>query len=133
MPAMPEAQLLYSVTGVVIVGLVAWVGWALTTAKEPWAVPRPAGVDDDAPPPSAEAKAPKVAEDADDDEDEEDEVADTPPSKKSDEKKSDEKKSDEKKSDEKKADEKKSDEKKADADTTVEATAVVVPKSDDET
>lgn len=38
---MPEATTLYSVTGVVIVGLVAWVAMVLKQAKEPWARPAP--------------------------------------------------------------------------------------------
>lgn len=33
---MPEATLLYSVTAVVIAGLVIWVAVVLKTAKEPW-------------------------------------------------------------------------------------------------
>jgi hypothetical protein len=36
---MPETTVLYSVTGVVILGLVAWVGVVLKSAKEPWARP----------------------------------------------------------------------------------------------
>ena len=36
---MPEATTLYSVTGVVLVGLVAWVAMVLKQAKEPWARP----------------------------------------------------------------------------------------------
>jgi len=39
---MPEANVLYSVTGVVIVGLVAWVAMVLKSAKEPWVRPAPA-------------------------------------------------------------------------------------------
>ena len=35
--AMPEATLLYSVTAVVVLGLVVWVAAVLKTAKEPWA------------------------------------------------------------------------------------------------
>ncbi len=40
---MPEANVLYSVTAVVVVGLVAWVAVVLKNAKEPWArdVPPP--------------------------------------------------------------------------------------------
>lgn len=38
---MPEATTLYSVTGAVIVGLVAWVAMVLKQAKEPWARPAP--------------------------------------------------------------------------------------------
>lgn len=38
---MPDQTILYSVTAVVIAGLVAWVGVALKTAKEPWARPVP--------------------------------------------------------------------------------------------
>jgi hypothetical protein len=38
---MPEATTLYSVTGVVLVGLVAWVAMVLKQAKEPWARPAP--------------------------------------------------------------------------------------------
>ncbi|MFO0739301.1 MAG: hypothetical protein U0270_25620 [Labilithrix sp.] len=36
---MPEATTLYSVTGVVVVGLVAWVAMVLKQAKEPWSRP----------------------------------------------------------------------------------------------
>jgi cytoskeletal protein RodZ len=36
---MPEANVLYSVTAVVVLGLVAWVAVVLKTAKEPWARP----------------------------------------------------------------------------------------------
>ena len=35
--AMPEATVLYSVTAVVVVGLVIWVLVVLKTAKQPWA------------------------------------------------------------------------------------------------
>ena len=38
---MPEATVLYSVTGVVVVGLIAWVSMVLAKAKEPWARPAP--------------------------------------------------------------------------------------------
>ena len=34
---MPEANVLYSVTAAVVLGLVAWVAVVLKTAKEPWA------------------------------------------------------------------------------------------------
>lgn len=34
---MPEATVLYSVTAVVVAGLVVWVAAVLRTAKEPWA------------------------------------------------------------------------------------------------
>ncbi len=34
---MPEANVLYAVTAVVVLGLVAWVAFVLTTVKEPWA------------------------------------------------------------------------------------------------
>jgi len=45
---MPEANVLYSVTAVVVFGLVAWVSVVLKTAKEPWAreLPKAAPVDD---------------------------------------------------------------------------------------
>jgi hypothetical protein len=36
---MPEATVLYAVTGVVVVGLVVWVVAVLRVAKEPWAQP----------------------------------------------------------------------------------------------
>ena len=45
---MPEANVLYSVTAVVVVGLVAWVAFVLKTAKEPWSrppVPQPRTAD----------------------------------------------------------------------------------------
>ena len=35
--AMPEATVLYSVTAVVVAGLVVWVAVVRKTAKEPWA------------------------------------------------------------------------------------------------
>ena len=43
--AMPEATVLYSVTAVVIAGLIVWVAAVLKTAKEPWirAVPSRSG------------------------------------------------------------------------------------------
>ena len=43
--AMPEATVLYSVTAVVVAGLVVWVAVVLKTAKEPWirAVPPRSG------------------------------------------------------------------------------------------
>lgn len=40
---MPEATVLYSVTAVVIAGLVLWVAFVLKTAKEPWARQAPSG------------------------------------------------------------------------------------------
>jgi hypothetical protein len=45
---MPEANVLYSVTAAVVVGLVAWVAVVLKSAKEPWArvVPKAARTDD---------------------------------------------------------------------------------------
>jgi colicin import membrane protein len=48
---MPEANVLYSVTAAVVLGLVTWVAVVLKTAKEPWAreVPQAAKVDDDVP------------------------------------------------------------------------------------
>jgi len=48
---MPEANVLYSVTAAVVLGLVTWVAVVLKTAKEPWArdLPPAANVDDDAP------------------------------------------------------------------------------------
>ncbi len=36
---MPEAHVLYGITGVVVLGLVAWVVVVLRVAKEPWARP----------------------------------------------------------------------------------------------
>ncbi|MDB4942884.1 MAG: hypothetical protein JWP97_2418 [Labilithrix sp.] len=64
---MPEASLLYSVTGVVVLGLVAWVGWVLTTAKEPWArevAVAPAVVSEQARPDEARVEQADVAGDA---------------------------------------------------------------------
>ena len=45
---MPEANVLYSVTAAVVVGLVAWVAVVLKSAKEPWAreTPKAARTDD---------------------------------------------------------------------------------------
>lgn len=34
---MPEATVLYTVTAVVVLGLIAWVAAVLMTAKQPWA------------------------------------------------------------------------------------------------
>ena len=39
---MPEANVLYSVTAAVVVGLVVWVVFVLKTAKQPWARETPA-------------------------------------------------------------------------------------------
>lgn len=39
---MPEANVLYTVTAVVVAGLAIWVAAALKMAKEPWARPAPA-------------------------------------------------------------------------------------------
>lgn len=39
---MPEANVLYSVTAAVVVGLVVWVAFVLKTAKQPWARETPA-------------------------------------------------------------------------------------------
>jgi hypothetical protein len=70
---MPEANVLYSVTAVVVVGLVAWVAVVLKTAKEPWSrppVPQPrtedVPVEDDAKAEPAEddAKAEPAEDDA---------------------------------------------------------------------
>jgi len=36
---MPEATVLYTVTAVVVLGLVVWVAVVLKTAREPWARP----------------------------------------------------------------------------------------------
>lgn len=36
---MPEATVLYSVTAVVVVGLIVWVAAVLKTAREPWSRP----------------------------------------------------------------------------------------------
>lgn len=38
--AMPEANVLYAVTGAVVLGLVLWVATVLKTSKEAWARPR---------------------------------------------------------------------------------------------
>ncbi len=48
---MPEANVLYSVTAAVVLGLVTWVAVVLKTAKEPWArdLPKPAPRADDVP------------------------------------------------------------------------------------
>ena len=37
---MPEATVLYTVTAVVVLGLIVWVAAVLRTAREPWARPR---------------------------------------------------------------------------------------------
>lgn len=41
---MPEANILYAVTAVVVAGLAGWVVAVLRTAKEPWRREVPAGV-----------------------------------------------------------------------------------------
>jgi hypothetical protein len=49
---MPEANVLYTVTAVVVAALVIWVAFVLKTAKEPWAravASAPAGLGDDVP------------------------------------------------------------------------------------
>ncbi len=46
---MPEANVLYSVTAVVVFGLAAWVAVVLKTAKEPWARELPKPVHEDVP------------------------------------------------------------------------------------
>ena len=38
---MPEATVLYTVTAVVVLGLIVWVAVVLKTAREPWARPSP--------------------------------------------------------------------------------------------
>jgi len=43
--AMPEATVLYSVTAMVVTGLVLWVGAVLRSAREPWARPLPQAID----------------------------------------------------------------------------------------
>jgi hypothetical protein len=56
---MPEANVLYIVTAVVVAGLIAWVSYVLKTAKEPWAREpsvTPKGAD---PSPPIESNAPK--------------------------------------------------------------------------
>ena len=57
---MPEANVLYSVTAAVVLGLVTWVAVVLKTAKEPWArdLPPAANVDDGAPQKLIVAEAP---------------------------------------------------------------------------
>ena len=62
---MLEANVLYSVTAAVVLGLVTWVAVVLKTAKEPWAreLPQAARVDDDVPleaPVSASAPSPET-------------------------------------------------------------------------
>jgi hypothetical protein len=72
---MPEANVLYSVTAVVVAGLATWVAVVLKTAKEPWArtLPRPVAEDvpleapgsqrpASGPPPSEGPVAPPVKE-----------------------------------------------------------------------
>ncbi len=70
---MPEANVLFSVTAVVVVGLVAWVAVVLKTTKEPWSrqpVPQPRtqdlSVEGDAVEPAKAADDAKVEEPADD-------------------------------------------------------------------
>lgn len=64
---MPETNVLYSVTGAVVVGLVAWVAVVLKSANEPWARPaaRTRHTDDVAVEAEAKADA-EVKADADD-------------------------------------------------------------------
>lgn len=64
---MPEATVLFSVTGVVIVGLIAWVAFVLTTNKQPWArtLPPAPPVEPTAgeTPMKSEGESPRLAED----------------------------------------------------------------------
>ncbi len=57
---MPEANVLYSVTAAVVVGLIAWVAFVLKGAKEPWAregvFAAPAPLGDDVPIEGADAQ-----------------------------------------------------------------------------
>jgi len=59
---MPEANVLYSVTAAVIVGLVVWVLFVLKTAKEPWARPAVASLRTEDVPVEGGAVAPVEAE-----------------------------------------------------------------------
>lgn len=60
---MHEANILYAVTGVVIAGLMGWVGLVLATAKEPWGRPRSLVGGDDTTPESAAAPPSSVGAD----------------------------------------------------------------------
>jgi len=62
---MPEANVLYSVTAAVVLGLVGWVAVVLKSAKEPWArhVPPPPPEDDVPVEPASKAAAAEPAAD----------------------------------------------------------------------
>ena len=63
---MPEATVLYTVTAVVVLGLIVWVAAVLKTAREPWARPhgpRHSGVES-LPPVGSEGQPSRDAEDA---------------------------------------------------------------------
>lgn len=54
---MPEATVLYTVTAVVVLGLIVWVAAVLKTARKPWARPAALRL------PEAESLAPATSED----------------------------------------------------------------------
>ena len=85
---MPEANVLYSVTAVVVAGLAVWVAAALKMAKEPWPRPQAAHA-------SATARTPDVPV----------EKTEEPAPDAKDEEKADEAKADEAKASEEKASE----------------------------
>src|SRR5262249_12228101 len=63
--AMPEANVLYIVTTVVVLGLALWVAFVLRTAKEPWSRPAPVMADVSQGLASAEKAPTRIASDPD--------------------------------------------------------------------
>jgi hypothetical protein len=60
---MPEPNVLFGVTLMVVLGLLAWVAYVLKTAKEPWARPVASAVVADAPLVTADEPAAEKATD----------------------------------------------------------------------
>ena len=56
---MPEATVLYTVTAVVVLGLIVWVAAVLKTAREPWARPGPRLSHAESLPPGPSASEPR--------------------------------------------------------------------------
>jgi hypothetical protein len=54
---MPEANVLYTVTAIVVAALVAWVVYVLKSAKEPWARAAPVSAESEASRAGAKAEA----------------------------------------------------------------------------
>jgi hypothetical protein len=101
---MPEANVLYTVTAVVVAGLVVWVAAVLKTAKEPWARAAPAPSTAAEGPASSPGATPAGEGDEKKDEIEAAATKDAAPVSKDDPVKADDAKKDEPKADESKKD-----------------------------